>query len=85
MLVEMIPPIDSPDNYPASAMTAEQAAYDLQWRPIALAETRQERYERQRAARAEHQRQREETVLFMQSLLCMTLCFVGLVSLTVLL
>lgn len=67
------------------AMTVEECRYSLQWQPMALAETRQERYERNRQKRAEHQREREETVLFMQSLLCMSLCFVGLVSLTVLL
>lgn len=73
-------------------MTPEQATYDLQWRPILMGITKSERlaaereqYVQNRARRLERQRQKEEAVLFMQSLLCMGLGFIGLVSLTVLL
>lgn len=91
MLVEIIPPAPTKVTNP-SAMTPEQAAYDLEWQPILMGITKSERlaveheqYAQNRARRSEHQRQREETVLFMQSLLCMSLCFIGLISLTVLL
>lgn len=73
-------------------MTPEQCCHDLQWQPMMLGITAAERqaaereqYARNRTRRSERQRQREETVLFMQSLICMGLCFIGLVSLTFLL
>lgn len=48
-------------------MTPEECMYDLQWNPMMLGETKQERYEKSRIERAKHQRRREERVLFMQS------------------
>lgn len=93
MLIEMIEPVSVPAKVTSqSAMTPEQCCHDLQWQPMMLGVTKSERlaaereqYAQNRARRAEKQRQREEAVLFMQSLLCMGLCFMVLVSLTALL
>lgn len=93
MLVEMIEPVSVPMKLTNSAqMTPEQAAHDLKWQPILMGITKSERieaereqYAQNRIKRAEKQRQREEAVLFMQSLLCMGLCFISLVGLTILL
>lgn len=63
-------------NTAKTPMTVEQCMYDLQWQPMMLGITKQERYARARRARKERQQQREERVLFLQSMLFTALCFV---------
>lgn len=63
-------------------MTPEECMYDLQWNPMMLGETKQERYEKARRERVKHQKHREEQVLFMQSFIfsaCMFFIGCGLV------
>lgn len=63
-------------------MTADQCKYDLQWQPMLLGTTKEERMNKARKIRSMKQIKREEHVLFLQSMLFLSLgtfCGVGLI------
>lgn len=50
-------------------MSAEEWSWNLQWQPMELAPTKEQRWEKARRKRKENQKRREELVLFYQSFL----------------